>query len=91
MADYATMSSDPATSTDPSWAKALELMDEGVKLVHEGDVAAALGRLKESIGIRETSGGWFNVGVSGTPYSIVFFHLFSSHSDDNNEGVMHKG
>ena len=63
LAGYATTSSEPATSTDPSWATALELMDEGIRLVHEGEIEAALGRLNESISVRETSGGWFNVGV----------------------------
>ena len=63
---FATTSSDPASSTDPSFSRALNLLGEGTRLIEEGDVEGALSKYKESVKVKETSGGFFNLGVSFT-------------------------
>ena len=67
---FATTSSDPASSTDPSFSRALDLLGEGTRLIEEGDVEGALSKYKESVKVKETSGGFFNLGVSSTASSV---------------------
>ncbi|ORX37227.1 hypothetical protein BD324DRAFT_650833 [Kockovaella imperatae] len=59
----ATSTSEPPSSTDPSFAKALRLLEDGTRLIESGDVQGALEKYKESVNVKETSGGYFNLGV----------------------------
>ncbi len=61
---YATTTSDPATPSDPTLDKALDLIEFGTRLLEEGDLEAARGSYRESLAVKDTSGGWFNLGVS---------------------------
>lgn len=64
MSGYATSTSEPGTTVDPSLSKALDLIDNGTRELEEGDVEGAKKLYEESLKVQETSGGWFNLGVS---------------------------
>lgn len=42
----------------------MTLLDEGTKMLEEGDLDGARGKYKQSLDVKPTSGGWFNLGVS---------------------------
>ena len=63
---YASITSDPASPSDPSLDRALDLIENGTRALEEGDLEAARVNYKHSLGIKETSGGWFNLGVWST-------------------------
>ncbi|WWC88646.1 uncharacterized protein L201_003559 [Kwoniella dendrophila CBS 6074] len=58
---YAT-SSGESSSIDPSLTKALDLIELGTKHLEEGDLNKAAKYYKESIELKETSEGWYNLG-----------------------------
>jgi hypothetical protein len=53
----------PSETFDPSFNRANELVAEGSKALEDGDLSAASSKYRESLHIRETSKGWFNLGV----------------------------
>lgn len=61
---YATTTPDPASPEDPTINRALNLIESGTRSLEEGDLEAARVSYKDSLGVKETSGGWFNLGVS---------------------------
>ena len=60
-------SSSSSSPTDPALAQALSLLDTGTRSLEEGDLDGALVKYKESLKLKETSGGWFNLGVGSKP------------------------
>jgi hypothetical protein len=60
---YAT-ASEPGGLKDPSITKANELVEAGTVALDQGDLEGAIAKYRESISVKETSGGWFNLGVS---------------------------
>jgi hypothetical protein len=54
----------PSNPSDPSYAKANDLIEEGGKALEEGDIPIAIEKYKASIQIKESSIAWFNLGVS---------------------------
>lgn len=61
---YASSSADSSSTTDPGLERAVTLLDEGTKMLEEGDLDGARGKYKQSLDVKPTSGGWFNLGVS---------------------------
>ena len=57
------ITTDPSSSSDPTLDRALDLIESGTRSLEEGDLDAARGSYKDSLGVKETSGGWFNLGV----------------------------
>ncbi|ORY30559.1 hypothetical protein BCR39DRAFT_494484 [Naematelia encephala] len=60
---YASTSSEPDSTSDPTLSRALELIDRGTEAFEKGELRAAKELYEESVGVRETSGAWFNLGV----------------------------
>lgn len=77
---YATSSTEPGTTTDPSLSKALDLIESGTRELEEGDIEGAKRIYEQSLKEHETSGGWFNLGV-GAPCG--HFHGLESASLHN--------
>jgi hypothetical protein len=61
---FASSTSTPPSSTDPTLDQANDLIDKGTKELEEGNLDGAKRAYLESIGMMETSGAWFNLGVS---------------------------
>ena len=61
---YAVITSDPSSSSDPTLDRALDLIESGTRSLEEGDLDAARASYKDSLRVKETSGGWFNMGVT---------------------------
>lgn len=59
---------EPASPSDPTIDLALDLVESGTRSLEEGDLDAARGTYKDSLAVKETSGGWFNLGVSVLAY-----------------------
>ncbi|RXK40005.1 hypothetical protein M231_02645 [Tremella mesenterica] len=59
---YAT-SSGPLSPDDPTDIHAQEIMDEATQELEQGDLNKAREKYKSSLGMKETSAGWFNLGV----------------------------
>lgn len=61
---YASSTPTPPSSTDPTLDQANDLIDKGTKELEDGNLEGAKKAYLDSIGIKETSGAWFNLGVS---------------------------
>ncbi|KAK6908009.1 hypothetical protein I204_05984 [Kwoniella mangroviensis CBS 8886] len=58
---YAT-SSGEATTVDPAFTKALDLLEAGTRALEDGDLSKAAKLYRESVEAKETSEGWHNLG-----------------------------
>ena len=61
---YASTTAEPASASDPTLDRALDLIESGTHALEDGDLDAARVCYKDSLDVKETSGGWFNLGVS---------------------------
>lgn len=61
---FASSTSSPPSSTDPTLDQANDLIDKGTKELEEGNLEGAKKAYMESIEMKATSGAWFNLGVS---------------------------
>jgi Tfp pilus assembly protein PilF len=61
-AAYATGPNPPSTS-DSVLGHAQALLDDGTRALEEGDLQRAKGLYQQSVATKETSGGFFNLGV----------------------------
>jgi len=52
------------SATDPTLDQAHDLIDQGTKELEEGNLDGAKKSYLDSIRVKETSGAWFNLGVS---------------------------
>ncbi|KAL7420774.1 hypothetical protein Q5752_004726 [Cryptotrichosporon argae] len=59
---YATAPS-PISASDPSLARAQELLERGTRALEDGDMENARESYRASVGVQPTSGAWFNLGV----------------------------
>ncbi|KAK4683591.1 hypothetical protein P7C73_g6647, partial [Tremellales sp. Uapishka_1] len=60
---YATPTSTTSSASDPTLTQALDLVESGTRELEEGDVESARRIYRESLDVKETSGGWFNLGA----------------------------
>ncbi|GAA6035676.1 hypothetical protein JCM8097_004965 [Rhodosporidiobolus ruineniae] len=63
MARSASTTSGPSSSFDPQTVAAQEALDEGTEALQTGDFATAEQAYQKSVGIKETSIGYYNLGV----------------------------
>lgn len=63
-AGWASTSSAPPSATDPTLDQAHDLIEQGTRELEEGNLDGAKGCYEQSIAVQETSGAWFNLGVS---------------------------
>jgi len=70
MEGYASSTSTPPSSTDPTLDQANDLIDKGTKELEDGNLEGAKKAYLDSIGIKETSGAWFNLGVSEATHIV---------------------
>lgn len=61
-------SSASISPTDPTLDKAYDLVESGTRELEEGDLEGAKKLYQESLGVKETASGWFNLGVSYHPH-----------------------
>ncbi|WWD18655.1 hypothetical protein CI109_103108 [Kwoniella shandongensis] len=58
---YATPSSTPSSTIDPTLTRALDLLEKGTRALEDGDLAGAAKLYRESVEAKETSEGWHNL------------------------------
>ena len=63
---YATSGPDSSTAEDPTLARSIELLEQGTLALEQGDLEGAKKFYKESVDVKTSSGGWFNLGVSAS-------------------------
>lgn len=64
---YASSGTDSSTAEDPTLARSIELLEQGTSALEQGDLEGAKKFYKQSVDVKSSSGGWFNLGVSDTP------------------------
>ncbi|KAK8858760.1 hypothetical protein IAR55_002989 [Kwoniella newhampshirensis] len=58
---YATPSSSPSSTIDPTLTRALDLLEAGTRALEDGDLASAAKLYRQSVEAKETSEGWHNL------------------------------
>ena len=61
---FASSSSSTSTSEDPTLPRAVELIEKGTAALEEGDLEEARKWYMQSVEVKGTTGGWYNLGVS---------------------------
>ncbi|GAA5981248.1 hypothetical protein JCM11641_005624 [Rhodosporidiobolus odoratus] len=78
LARMASTTSGPSTSFDPQTLAAQEALDQGTECLQKGDFQGAMEAYKRSVKVKETSIGYYNLGVVQyqlqlLPHSIISF------------------
>jgi len=61
---HASSGIDGSTAEDPTLARSIELLEQGTAALEQGDLEEAKKLYKQSVDVKKSSGGWFNLGVS---------------------------